>query len=70
MAGAAGDGHAGAFDLRDVVAVDFFGHRVHKARNGFHPLGIIGEVEARAPVWAKIVMIFGVAGIATNSKGV
>jgi len=68
MAGTTGDRHAGAFDLDDVVGIDLVGHGVHEARHRFHRLGIIRKLETRTPVSANGVKIFGVAGIATNTK--
>ena len=70
MAGAAGDRRARSFDLGDVVTVDLLDHLVHDARGTLHSLGIVCEIEARAPVRPKMIMIFGVAGIAPNTKRV
>ena len=55
-------------DLGDEATVDLLGHPVHDARGALHRLGIISEVEARAPVRANVLCILGMTGIASNAK--
>jgi len=68
MAGATGDRHAGALNLGNVVGIDLVGHGVHEARDRLHRLGIISKVETRTSVRANGIKVFGVAGIATDTK--
>jgi len=67
MTGAAGDGCAGVIDLCDVVAIDVLDHLEHLARGLLVFLGVIGEVEARLAVGAKVLGIDGVAGLAAGT---
>jgi len=68
MAGAAGNGLAGAVDVGDVPAVDFLGHGEHEARGCLFRLGVVGIVEAGAAVGANVRGVGGMAGAALSTE--
>jgi hypothetical protein len=55
-------------DLADVLRVDFLNHSHHQAGGGFLRLGVVGEVEARAPVGANVLWVGGMAGAALGAE--